>query len=446
MRNSHVGGVSNPLRMETQETRNAAPNTQKDLVEEVTILLVEPDARRRADCARELRARGSLEITAHEDAVDALALLRRGPTVAFLPWPLSGPADHVLVQRLHSSGAHVIACVSPDHWEAARDAHREGADDVLLTPCAPEAFAVRALLARDVLTRRRPSPWQRPRTVLRQALAHPTGGDVLVQRDDGLVKVLVARGRVAWVHDGEGKGSLLRELACLGVTIDADDLATVVAECRTTREELGVVLERWGLVDRSTLDAAMRALVNGRLSRALADREAVALFVPSRWQDLRPRGFTTEELDVPHTIAPPSTSEIASVPRAGEILRRARFDEITAAALRTTGCRSAFVLHYGSATVVSAAGEPELLPLAWGLGATLHQSGHQASGARPDAIVCLGERAMCARGLGSEASYFLCVDFDLSVTSLALARRAVAALASLHHHEPSTRRPEPWQT
>lgn len=387
---------------------------------DIGFLLVKTDTRELADWSQELERRGVaaeyvLRCCDDGGALRALSERRRMPTVAFVPWPCSD----ALLGALQARGSYVVALLAPDAWEQAFDAQRRGADDVLLEPASRQAFGVRAALARQILRQRRPAPWHRPRVVLREALAHPTGGDVLLKTESGTTRVLVSRGRVVWVHDEAG-GSLLQELQSLGVRIDADELSEAIAECQRTRDHFVEVLARWGLAERNTVEEATRALVHRRLERALGRKDVVALFLPMQRRGGDSVGFTTDELGLSRTIAPPADGVPTSLPTQDT----ARFDALTRSALAVDGCTSAVVLHYGSATVLSRAGDPGVLPLSWGLGSTLHLLVED----RADAIVCSGERALFARRLPEDGSYFVCVEFDLAATSLALARMSVARL------------------
>jgi hypothetical protein len=249
------------------------------------------DRERRANDARAqllCKRVGADRVWLCNDASDAIRTVdanRAARVIAFVGWPLDGVDARGLVQRLAARGAYIVALVPPDAVEHALATQREGANDILLTPCAPEALVVRALLAAEAATRNRPAPWYRPRAVLQQALEHASGGEVIVRGGAGTMRIIVARGHIAWIHDDTDLCSLVDHLRDAGVHVSAEDLAAVIAECQRTGEHFAELLAQWGLASLQIVSDAVRSILDTRLHSALANEDAAALFVPSRWQE-----------------------------------------------------------------------------------------------------------------------------------------------------------------
>lgn len=407
---------------------------------EARFLIVEPDPRARAARARDLSrcGIGPEQVLAFGEAGAALRSLGAEPApsvVAFLAWawPIE-PEARALVSTLRGAGAYVVAMVPRERWESAVDVYRDGADDVLLTPCSPHAFAVRALVARDAARHVRPAPWHRPRRVLNEALAHAVGGEVLVRAPSGCARVVVSHGRVAWVHDDGDLGSLVERLRASGVRVTADELALVVAECQRTREHFADVLARWGLAEPGAVSDAVRALIDRRLQAALARPYAAALFAPSRTSSPAKLGFKTEELRrMPGTLPPPR-HHVPSARGSLDANLRARCERVAREAHAAEGCLGAAALHFGVVPVVAASGETDRLTLAWSLGAALDALDDPAA----DVFASCGDRCHLARRIAGAPECVLYATFDLQTTSLALARRTLAAIAERAPPAPET--------
>jgi hypothetical protein len=261
---------------------------------------------------------------------------------------------------------------------------------------------------------------------LQQALSHPVGGEVIVRHAEVCSKILVSAGRVAWVHDDAEQGALLDRLRAFGVRVSHEELSHVVAECQRTREHFADVLSRWGLAEREAVVNAVRALVDGRLKATLSRRNGVAVFLPSRHDEGAKLGFTTEELTLdPRTMMPPPRPafESASQPLL-DADAIAQCDVAVRDVRGLDGCIRVAVIHESTSTVVH--GEVE--PLAWTLGAALDG----LDDVRADVFACSADRAHLARRLGDEC--FVYASFDLSATSLALARRSFATALDRARH------------
>ena len=345
--------------------------------------------------------------------------------VAFVAWPPEEPDGRALVRSLSARGAHVVAVVSPDHKDNALAAADEGADDIFLTPGTLHGFAVRALLAAHSAARRRAAPWFRPRSVLHEALAHATGGEVIVRGRAGAIRVLVSHGRIAWVHDDADRGALLERLRTCGVNVTAEELASVVAECQATGQHLTEVMAQWGIAEAQAVRDATRAILDGRLKRALSEEDCAALFIPSQWRETPRLGFTSEELGVSRATVPPRGQALRRVPGPVPSAEQvARVDAVVREVLTIDGCVAAAGLHYGAAAIVSWAGDAERLTLAWTLGAALDELAD--SGA--DVLACSANCCHLARSIPAERDCFVYGAFDLSGTSVALARRSLAVV------------------
>jgi hypothetical protein len=169
--------------------------------------------------------------------------------------------------------------------------------------------------------------------------------------------------------------------------------------------------------------SAARAILDARLKRILSYHGAAALFLPRVWRDPPKLGFTSEELDVRHASVPPTPHSLrpAALPTLlGE--RFARAEEVAQQVRGLEGCLAAAVLHYGGAVIVTRSGEVEPLALVWSLGASLNELGDDSA----DAIACSGTRCHVGRRMPGDPDCFVYAAFDLSLTSLALARRSFA--------------------
>lgn len=344
--------------------------------------------------------------------------------VAFVAWSLEHADARVLVATLRAAGAFVVATLPRGQWQAAADAYGEGADDVLLTPAPAHGLAVRALVAREAVRRARPAPWHRLRAVLHEALAHPIGGEVVVRGSACDARIVVSRGRVAWVHDHADRGAFRERLRAHGVDVTAEELTAVLAECQRTREHFADVLARWGLADRDAIVDAIRSLVDARLRSAMARRDAAALFVPAHDNAGVQVAFELQELSpAPRTVPPPGLGgPSGSIVVHPEMVARA--DAIVAELRALTGCAAAAVFHTGAASVVSAAAEDDVLSIGWTLGAALEV----LDDARADVFASNADRCHVARRLAGAPDCFAFAIFDLATTSLAMGRLGVAAI------------------
>lgn len=393
--------------------------------EAVQIVFVDPDRRALALWVDELIRsgvpRGS--ILTCTDASTALASLPgEARLVAFVSWSLGDADIRPLMQSMRARGAYVVALVPPNQRSQALAAGADGVEDVVFTPCRSEAVVARALLAADAVRRSRPAPWHRPRAALQEALRHADGGEVVVRRQGGTSRILVSRGRIAWVDDDADRGTLIARLRAHGVDVTSEDLANVIAEARRTNEHFADVLSGWGLADSEAVERAVRGIVDARLAAAMAQKDATALFLPATWSDSGRMGFPAEQLGSGRSTVPPSlhsTLRLTPVSFEGDVL--ASMHALADDVLALDGCVVSAVLHYGSASVVCARGDADRLALAWSLGAVLDELDDPAA----DALVNSGARCHVARPLpGTEC--FVYAAFDPDVASVALARRTVA--------------------
>lgn len=394
-------------------------------------LVVDADARARTTWSRELVRAGvdSSSILLRDDAASASRALQVEhslPVVAFVSASTDDPDRASLLSLLRNRAAFIVVTVSRERWLDAVELQRDGADDVLLLPCSPQSFAVRALTARESVLHQRPAPWHRPRFVLQQALAHPVGGEVIVRNGAICSKILVSQGRVAWVHDDTEQDPLVDRLRAFGVRVSHEELSHVVAECQRTGEHFADVLSRWGLAEREAVVSAVRALVDGRLKATLARRNGVALFLPSRHEERAKLGFTTEELKLDNrTMMPPPRPAIPAVSQPLLQPEAVAQCEVAARDVRVIdGCIRVAVIHESTSTVVHGDAEP----LAWTLGAALDG----LDDTRADVFACSAQRCHLARRLDDEC--FVYAAFDLQATSLALARRSFATALDRARH------------
>lgn len=347
----------------------------------------------------------------------ALALEAPPPVVLVYAWGLQQP-------RRAPRGRYLIATLGPGEGPALVPAIEAGADDVLVKP-----LSAGALLSRLRLAARRLAAPERmagsPREAVREAIASPVGGEVVVRRDDRVGRILVAEGKIAWANVAGDPVRLRGVVQSAGVEIDDEAAAAVLEESRRLRVHFADVLVRWGYVDESGARECVRALVAEQLGELLSMHDATALFLPRAGGYASRMSFALGEVAAP-TIAPlPLAEEGAPVISERKPLDRvARRTRTAGRALTLEGATGAAVLDRNSGETWVCVGEGIDGELAWSLLGTLVALGPGAE----DAIAVRAGEAILARAIDDTTA--LVVAFALDRTTLGLARSSMSRLVA----------------
>jgi hypothetical protein len=166
-----------------------------------------------------------------------------------------------------------------------------------------------------------------PRTVLfaptvmaalREGLAHPVGGEVVVRSGDVIGRIYLYKGAIAWVNCS-GLQVRLRDTLLANAGLRAEELDAALQESQQLRQHFAETLLAWGLVDREQLWECLR-IHTARHLRAVAElqEDPQVLFVPLVRTYSAGLVFTLEQLlegDTPREPEEAEPRETATAPR-----------------------------------------------------------------------------------------------------------------------------------
>lgn len=116
-------------------------------------------------------------------------------------------------------------------------------------------------------------------TALMEAASSRTGGELMVISADGMGRVYVHDGRVAWAHASNLPGVLTQSLV-QEHHIPADRVRALIEECRRNGTNFGETLISNGLISRESFRSLLRHHVAERLKRILTFDEPEVRFMP----------------------------------------------------------------------------------------------------------------------------------------------------------------------
>jgi hypothetical protein len=145
--------------------------------------------------------------------------------------------------------------------------------DVVSAPSIPPSNVEAAAEAPDAPTE------TGVRRVLRDAAAARSGGEVVVASVEGIGRIYMHRGRVAWAHASNVKTVLTQWLVeTHGLKVES--VREAMEDCKRTGRNFGETLIAWNLIPRERFKELLRQYVALRLQAILALKEPQVLFVP----------------------------------------------------------------------------------------------------------------------------------------------------------------------
>jgi len=131
--------------------------------------------------------------------------------------------------------------------------------------------------------------------VLRDAALARSGGELVASSVDGIGRVYMHRGRVAWAHASDLKVVLTQWLVETQ-NVPLETVRKAMEECKKTGRNFGETLIGWGLIPRARFQDLLRQYVAERLQRILAYPEPQVMFVPMTRTYATELTFSLEEL------------------------------------------------------------------------------------------------------------------------------------------------------
>lgn len=352
-----------------------------------------------------------------EDEAFAAIEAEAAPSVLLVRWSSIAPYIRAFTLRWNSvARGALVVLLGPSELDMVSSALASGADDVVLAP-----FSAQSLLARlEVLSwRARRSTTSHVAGVLRMALDHADGGEVIIRAGDDVARVFVVSGSVAWVQDPRDKRGFLETLHEVAPSLSREEFLAVLEESRHTKKHFGAILVSWGLMTREAFDSGMARSIKARLDRVLAWPESSAFFAPGQ------HSFTGTAVTVDSVIASrPRSSKpvIAAAPPSvltGEELRIA--STLVQKLMAQTGVVGAAVFDETFAVCVAQKGEASEVEGAWSQINTLAAFGSDTL----DSIVVRADRWFIARRSPSAPRLVIHGVFDSKQIMVGLARQVL---------------------
>lgn len=264
-------------------------------------ILIADDDRKFLDFAqRALSERTDYEVSVVNDGLQALQYtLREQPDVLVLDWlmpSMNGTQVCRLVRaQSRNPDIFVLFVTSRGRREEMIECLNAGGDDLLIKPVPPDLLVARLDMARQ----RAGGPEDyaaRMRLALLDAAAQRDGE--FVARSGALsARVFFHDGKVAWTQLADGSGTFLQALA-LKFGLDADTVASVLEECRTSGQPLTDTIVSWGLVDREQLLHELKLWMTDKIHRVIRLPQARSMFLPQRRDYADSVLFALDELGI----------------------------------------------------------------------------------------------------------------------------------------------------
>ncbi len=352
-----------------------------------------------------------------EDEAFAAIEADEAPSIMLVRWATVAASAKTFAQRWAAVGrGALVALLGPSELDQLPRALAAGVDDIVLGP-----FNASALLARlEVLSWRARRPAGRGlASVLRMALDHPDGGEVIIRAGDNVARVFVVCGSVAWVQDPTDSRPFLETLHDLSPTISREEFVAVLEEARQTKKHFGAILVAWGLMTRDAFDQGMARSIKARLDAVLAWPEASAFFAPGH------HAFSGPTVAIDSVMAGrPRSSNSAIVGAPPSILSG---DELRSAAAMVQrlmgqgGVVGAAVFDETLAVCVAQRGEGAEIEGAWAQINTLSAFGPETL----DSIVVRADRWFIARRSPTTPRLVVHAVFDSKTIMIGLARQVL---------------------
>lgn len=308
----------------------------------------------------------------------------------------------------------VIAAV--DHEDDIERVLALGVDDAICKPVSPRALLSRLRVARHHLVAA-PRVTRTASKILDDALAEGRTGTVVVRSAAINGAIHIDQGGISWVEISGRAVSLVSLFARVGVELDSDTSAAILAEARQTGAHFTQVLADWGVVDAELGRECVRSYIADEVELLLSERPAAALFMgysASRASQLRfaPREILPERLST-SDVVPALNSSIRALQPIPEQLANAMH-----ATAKLNGCLGATLVSRTTGSRLAASGEPMERNFACSLVHTMGPQ-RQALTIEEDTVVHL------ARALDSQR--VLIATFALRTVTLGLARTSMSA-------------------
>lgn len=357
-----------------------------------------------------------------EDEAFASIEAEAGPSILLVRWATIAPFAKTFAQRWTAIGrGALVALLGPSEVEQLPRALASGVDDVVLGP-----FSAPALLARfEVLSWKASMPSGRKvAAVLRVALDHPDGGEVIIRSGDDVARVFVVSGSVAWVQDPRDTRPFLETLHDVAPNISREEFLAALEEARQTKKHFGAILVAWGLLSRESFDQGMARSIKNRLDAVLAWPEATAFFAPGQHAFSGP----TVAIESVMAVRQRSSNSMLIQPPpsvlSGPELRTA--GKMVSALMGQGGVVGAAVFDETLAVCVAQKGEVGEVEGAWAQINTLAAFGAEAQ----DALVARGDRWFIARRSTVNPRLVVHAVFDGKQIVIGLARHLLQKVVS----------------
>ncbi|MFO0563054.1 MAG: hypothetical protein U0269_33845 [Polyangiales bacterium] len=345
------------------------------------------------------------------------------PSILLVRWATIAPFAKTFAQRWSAIGrGALVGLLGPSEVEQLPRALAVGVDDIVLGP-----FSAPALLARfEVLAWKAKIPTGRKVAgVLRIALDHPDGGEVIIRAGDDVARVFVVSGSVAWVQDPRDTRPFLETLHDVAPNISREEFLAVLEEARQTKKHFGAILVSWGLLTRESFEQGMARSIKNRLDAVLAWPEATAFFAPGQHAFSGP----TVAIESVMAVRQRSSNHNMLIQPPPSVLSNSELRvaaKIVNSLMGQGGVVGAAVFDETLAVCVAQKGEVGEVEGAWAQINTLGAFGAEAQ----DAIVARGDRWFIARRSAVNPRLVVHTVFDGRQIVIGLARHLLQKVVS----------------
>lgn len=277
--------------------------------------------------------------------------------------------------------------------------------------------------------------------VLADLSAEQGEGELVIRSPDGVGRVHLVAGRVAWVQVVDARPTFTRKLVDGGF-VSREDIKHVVDECRRTGANFCNTLLEWGLIDPEALRALLRDDIGQGLSNIASWRAPQALFLPQSTRFQSDLTFSTAELwpsSTPNNTPTPETGDEKS--SSAVALTENAMKNVTdalAEAMEIDGAIAAALVDYESGMSLGTAGGNDNfnVELAAAGNTDVVRAKMRVArelglpGSIEDILITLTTQHHLIRPLSSQPGLFFYVALDRSRTNLAMARFRLTQIES----------------